>query len=93
MDGSTLSRLAAFAEADLGVGLLGRARCAGGGTTDEPLHLDVAELDAVYGWIDLGWRVLDAVTSDDRGSGWSTIQLWPEHFDLATASTWGQAGA
>src|SRR5258708_25724057 len=85
MDGATLAALAAFGEADL------RADCSAGDATpelgppDESLRLDEGELDALYQWFDLGWRVLDVVTSDPvPGSGWSTIQLWPEHFDVGT---------
>ena len=52
------------------------------GPTDEPLRLSVPELDVLWAWFDLGWRVLDAVTADTSlVSSRSTVQLWPEHFD------------
>jgi hypothetical protein len=41
----------------------------------------------------LAWGVLDQVTSiTPGGASRSTIQLWPEHFDAATAVTLGDAG-
>ncbi len=85
LEGSTVAELALFADADLGADFPGGADLPALGRIDEPLHLDAPELDALYGWFDLAWRVLDDVTSDaalaqDR----STVQLWPEHFDAAT---------
>jgi hypothetical protein len=82
LHGSTLAGLAAFAGADLGSDYSAGAAMPPPGPPDEPLHLDGEELDALYDWFDLGWRVLDAVTSEPAsGSGWATVQLWPEHFD------------
>jgi len=46
---------------------------------------DGGELETLYEWFDLGWRVLDAVTAEPGPEpGWSTLQLWPEHFDVGT---------
>ena len=56
------------------------------GRIDEPLELDPQELDELFSWFDLGWRVLDEVMAERAGSaGQSTVQLWPEHFDAGTA--------
>ena len=86
IDGATLAELAAFARTDLASDYSAGAAMPAPGAPDEPLHLDGGELDALYSWFDLGWRTLDAVTSDPAsGLGWSTTQLWPEHFDVGTS--------
>jgi hypothetical protein len=84
--GSSLAALAAFAGADLD------AEFSAGGDTpalesvDEPLELDAKELGELFGWFDLGWRVLDEVMAERTGSCVAaTIQLWPEHFDVGTS--------
>ncbi len=85
MDGATLAELAAFVETDLTSDFSAGPATPEPGPPDEPLHLVEEDLDALYGWFDLGWRVLDVVTSDQApGRGWATIQLWPEHFDVGT---------
>jgi hypothetical protein len=90
MDGATLAGLAAFVDADLASDFSAGPATPPPGPTDEPLHLDGEELDALYGWFDLGWRVLDVVTAEPAsGSGWATLQLWPEHFDVGTACDLG----
>ena len=86
VDGATLAELAAFAGADLASDYSAGAGMPPPGAPDEPFHLDGGRLDALYAWFDLGWRVLDVVTSEPAsGSGWSTVQLWPEHFDVGTS--------
>jgi hypothetical protein len=86
LDGVTLAELAAFAGADLASDYSAGEGMPATGPAGEPLHLDTRELDDLYAWFDLGWRALDAVTSDPAsGLGWSTVQLWPEHFDVGTA--------
>jgi hypothetical protein len=61
------------------------------GSIDVPVRVDAAELAAIARWFGLGWRVLDAIVAD--GTGWSTVQLWPEHFDAGTARAFdGGAG-
>lgn len=82
MDGASLAELATFGGVDLDDAFSAGPDTPEVGPTDEPLRLSVGELDALYGWFDLGWRVLDAVTADTSlVSGRSTVQLWPEHFD------------
>jgi hypothetical protein len=84
--GATLSGLAGFAGADLGTDFSAGPATPLLGPVDTPLHLDAAELDGLYRWFDLGWRVLDAVTLDASvGPGRATVQLWPEHLDAGTA--------
>ncbi len=86
MDGATLAELAAFVGADLTSEFSAGPTAPPPGSPDEPLHLGADDLDVLYAWFDLGWRVLDIVTSDPApASGWATIQLWPEHFDVGTA--------
>jgi hypothetical protein len=86
MDGATLAELAAFVDADLASEFSAGGTAPLPGSPSEPLHLGSDELEVLYAWFDLGWRVLDVVTWDPApGPGWSTIQLWPEHFDVGTA--------
>ena len=80
MDGATLAELAAFGGADLDDDFSAGPDTPAVGQPDEPLRLSVPELDALFAWFDLGWRVLDAVTADSP-AGRSAVQLWPEHFD------------
>lgn len=84
--GATLASLAEFAGADLSAEFSAGADTPALGPTDEPLELDTKELDDLFSWFDLGWRVLDEVLGEPAGV-WeaSTIQLWPEHFDVGTA--------
>ncbi len=90
LDGSTLAELARFGGADLDADFSAGPATPPLGPTDTPLRLDDAELDGLYRWFDLGWRVLDVVTSDASvASSWSTVQLWPEHFDAGTAADLG----
>ena len=47
--------------------------------------MDPAELAALFAWFALGWCVLDTVVAArPEVTGVSTLQLWPEHFDLGT---------
>jgi hypothetical protein len=90
LDGSTLAELARFGGADLDADFSAGPATPPLGPTDTPLRLDDAELDGLYRWFDLGWRVLDAVTSDASvAPSCSTVQLWPEHFDAGTAADLG----
>jgi hypothetical protein len=81
--GASLSELASFAAVDLAVPFSAGANTPPLGVTDAPLHLDADELAALSAWFDLGWRVLDACTGKlDDSWTCSTVQLWPEHFDV-----------
>jgi hypothetical protein len=84
--GATLSSLAAFAGADLDAEFSAGSDMPALGAADAPLELDPKDLVDLFGWFDLGWRVLDGVMAERTGSCVaSTIQLWPEHFDVGTA--------
>jgi len=85
LDGSTLAELAEFAGTDLGASFSAGPGTPPAGPVDQPLSLPTRELDALYEWFDLGARVLDDVlcTHPAVRTG-ATVQLWPEHFDLAT---------
>jgi hypothetical protein len=88
--GATLSSLAAFAGADVDAEFSAGADMPALGATDEPLELDASELADLFSWFDLGWRVLDEVMAERAGSCVaSTIQLWPEHFDVGTSLAFG----
>lgn len=81
--GATLSSLAAFGGTDLEGEFSAGGDTPAVGPADEPLSLDAKELADVFSWFDLGWRVLDEVMAERIGSCVSsTIQLWPEHFDV-----------
>jgi hypothetical protein len=83
---ATLRQLAHFAGAELEADFSAGPDTPPLGPVDRPLALDEAELAGLVEWFGLGWSVLDEVTS--RHPAWatrSTIQLWPEHFDAATA--------
>ena len=91
--GATLQELAEFAGADLGTEFSAGADTPGLGSTDEPLELDAQELGALFGWFDLGWRALDQVVGDlPEECGQTTVQLWPEHFDVGTSLDLGGRG-
>ena len=88
--GATLGSLAAFAGADLEGEFSAGAGMPAPGPDDQPLELDAKELAELFSWFDLGWRVLDEVMADRAGEcAASTIQLWPEHFDVGTSLTFG----
>ncbi|HEY1652763.1 MAG TPA: hypothetical protein VGG09_12835 [Acidimicrobiales bacterium] len=88
--GATLAALADFAGADLGAEFSAGADTPDLGRIDEPLALDAHELDDLFSWFDLAWRVLDQVVAEWRGRGpATTVQLWPEHFDVGTALDFG----
>ena len=86
LPGSTLADLARFAGVDLRSEYSAGANTPPVGSLDDPLCLDHGVLVELFAWFDLGWRVLDTCTTR-LGERWSssTIQLWPEHFDVGTA--------
>jgi hypothetical protein len=91
--GATVGSLAAFAGADLDADFSAGADMPALGPPDQPLELDAKELADLFSWFDLGWRVLDEVMAERAGSCIaSTIQLWPEHFDVGTSLTFGDDG-
>ncbi len=93
LDGATLADAARFAGADLGTDFSAGPATPPLGSVDTPLQLDAEEMDGLFRWFDLGWRVLDAGTSDAPvARGWTTVQLWPEHFDAGTAVDLGAGG-
>jgi hypothetical protein len=84
--GSTLSSLAAFAGADLDAEFSAGVDMPALGAVEEPLELEAKELAELFGWFDVGWRVLDEVLAERAGTcAAATIQLWPEHFDVGTS--------
>jgi len=91
LQGTTLDELARFAGADLASAYSARANTPGLGPTTEPLHLSPDELAPIFAWFVLGWRVLDTVVSE-LPAQWtqSTVQLWPEHFDVGTGLDFGR---
>jgi hypothetical protein len=81
--GATLAELADFAGADLDEEFSAGSATPALGPIDEPLELDAKELEELFSWFDLAWRVLDQVMAEQPGPGrQTTVQLWPEHFDV-----------
>jgi hypothetical protein len=92
--GATLAELAAFAGADLAVEFSAGSDMPALGRVDEPLALDAKELDELFAWFALGWRVLDQVAADlPEQCSQTTVQLWPEHFDVGTSFDLGAPGS
>jgi hypothetical protein len=84
--GATLSALGAFAGADMDTEFSAGRDTPALGPVDEPLDLDAQDLAGLFSWFDLGWRVLDEVIAEQTGECVATtIQLWPEHFDVGTS--------
>ncbi|HVT42397.1 MAG TPA: hypothetical protein VHD39_05390 [Acidimicrobiales bacterium] len=91
--GASLAELAAFAGTDLASEFSAGPGMPVLGATDQPLELSADELEGISAWFDLGWRVLDAVLAGaPEGAARSTVQLWPEHFDVGTSLDLGAAG-
>ena len=84
LEGSTLARLAEFAGADLGADFSAGPATMPLGDVDRPLHLVAQEVAGLIAWFDLGWRVLDHCVEQLTAPS-TTLQLWPEHFDVGTA--------
>jgi hypothetical protein len=91
LQGATLEELARFAGADLGSAYSAGANAPGLGSATEPLQLPAGELSLIFDWFVLGWRVLDTVVPE-LPAQWtqSTVQLWPEHFDVGTGLDFGR---
>jgi hypothetical protein len=91
LGGGTLDALAVFGGADLATDYSAGADMPDLGPMDEPLQLDPDELVRIFDWFQLGWRVLDTAASELAAtSTQSTVQLWPEHFDVATEVDFGR---
>ena len=86
VSGSTLRELAAVAGADIEAPFSVGDATPPVGAVDDPLEFDEAVLAGLYEWFDLGSRVLDDVVCElGQAAAPTTVQLWPEHFDLATS--------
>jgi hypothetical protein len=86
LSGATVAELAEFAGADLTAEFSAGDSTPALGATDRPLELDAQELDALFSWFELGWRVIDQVVAERVGQCRpSTVQLWPEHLDAGTS--------
>ncbi len=86
LEGSTMAELAAFAGTDVTAAFSAGPDTPPLGPVDQPFHVSPSELDAYYDWFALGSRVLDlALCTRSMPGSSSTVQLWPEHFDVATA--------
>ena len=88
ISGSTLRRLGAFAAVDLVAPFSPGADAPALGDPDQRLDLSAEAARILSEWFALGWLVLDGVIASlAAGAAATTIQLWPEHFDAATAVT------
>ena len=84
LEGSTLAEVAEFAGTDLGADFSAGPTTVPLGDVDRPLLLDPREVAGLTAWFELGWRVLDPLVAQLAGAS-TTLQLWPEHFDVGTA--------
>jgi hypothetical protein len=91
LEGSTLAELAQFAGADLSCDFSAGPATVPLGDIDLPLRLDARELAGLADWFELGWRVLDHCVAQLAVPS-TTLQLWPEHFDVGTAIDLGPGG-
>jgi hypothetical protein len=83
LDGATLADLAAFVGTDLRAPFEAGRDAAPLGDPDERLVIDADAATVLADWWHLGWRALDAATTDAVDP--MAIQLWPEHFDAGTS--------
>ena len=83
--GATLRALAAFVGADVERPFAVGDDTPASGDLDEPLDVDAAAAQLLADWFALGARALDEVLASLRAAARpAVVQLWPEHFDLAT---------
>ncbi|GMU79698.1 MAG: hypothetical protein AMXMBFR46_24880 [Acidimicrobiia bacterium] len=84
IDGSSLAALAAFAGADLDAAFTVGRDTPPIGDAEAPLRVSSESAAVLAEWLHAGARALDRVTADlgDIATP-TTVQLWPEHFDLA----------
>jgi hypothetical protein len=88
VDGSTLRHLAAFAGTDIDVPFDAGADAPSVGDPDEALVIPARAAAEVADWFALAWAVLDRVIAGlPAAATATTVQLWPEHFDVATTVT------
>lgn len=85
ISGASLRELAKAVDADIDAAFSCGADTPELGDPDRPLYLDVAHLEALARWYQLGWTVLDLVLGRLPDSAEpATLQLWPEHLDVGT---------
>ena len=88
MIGATLRELADFVGVDLQAPLDAGGDTPPVGDAEAALELDGPAIESLARWWHVGWRVLDEVAASlPPGSAATTIQVWPEHFDVATTLT------
>jgi hypothetical protein len=83
--GRSLRELAVIAGTDIDADFSVGSDTPDPGDVDRPLELDMDAVSLLAVWWNLGTVVLDSVLGGlppDRDP--ATIQLWPEHFDVAT---------
>jgi hypothetical protein len=86
--GATLRELAAFADLTLDEAFSVGADTPVLGDVDRPLALDLAAAQVLGAWFTTGLRLLDHVCAALGAEAEpAVVQLWPEHFDLATSVT------
>jgi hypothetical protein len=88
---TTLGEAARFAAVPLGAPPVYAA--ATPADPDRPLALDAGAADVLAGWYAFAHRLLRELCAARAGDDPSDVQLWPEHFDLATDLGDAAAGA
>ncbi len=88
IDGASLGDLAGVADVTLEEGFSVGTDTPPAGDVERPLVLDGAAARLLAEWLLLGQEVLDHVSAAlPREASPAVVQLWPEHFDLATHLT------
>jgi len=89
MSGSTLRQLSDFVDSDPEAAFECGPDTPAIGDLDTPLSFDPTQLRSLATWWWLGSSVLHSVTGDLREGSATTMQLWPEHFDVGTTISVG----
>ena len=93
IDGSSLAELAAFAGTTLDDPFDAGTDAPRLVDPDSPLELQPDDARTMADWWALGCRVLDSIIATlPAAAEPATIQIWPEHFDLATNVMAGTGG-
>lgn len=85
--GTSLRALALFVGADLGADFSVGADTPPLGDADAPIGLDTGTVEELACCFSLGSAVLDSYVGEVAAA--TTVQLWPEHFDVGTTVTLG----
>jgi hypothetical protein len=83
IDGSTLAELARFVGDDLSGEVSVGHDTPAVGDPDAPIRVTVGDVAVIASWFSTAAIALDAILASAAARAPSSVQLWPEHFDLA----------